>query len=163
MKSSGRLLTDFVQLYSSGMAFFNMGFIGLMGLGFLKLVNAPINGPVIGACITASAFAAIGKHPRNVLPLMIGTSLATILHGSFQSTATILAILFGMNLAPIAGQFGWPWHPGWLSSRGGGWSCLPLHAGQTFTTMAFPRALSAFLVLLIESGKRIYESRKNNE
>ncbi len=63
MTHSGRLLTDYVQLYSSGLAFFNMGVIGLMGLGFLKLVNAPINGPVIGACIAAASFAAIGKHP----------------------------------------------------------------------------------------------------
>ena len=165
MKSSGRLLTDFVQLYSSGMAFFNMGIIGLIGLGFLKLVNAPINGPVIGACITASAFAAIGKHPRNVLPLMIGTSLATLLHGSFQSTATILAILFGMNLAPIAGQFGWLAGilAGYLHVAVVG-HVLPLHAGFNLYNNGFSAGfVAAFLVPLIESVKRIYESRTNNE
>ena len=165
LSSSGRLLTDYVQQYGSGISFFNMGILGLMGLGFLKLVNAPINGPVIGACITASAFAAIGKHPLNVLPLMIGTSLATFLHGSFQSTETILAILFGMNLAPIAGQFGWLAGilAGYLHVAVVG-HVLPLHAGFNLYNNGFAAGfVAAFLVPLIESVQRIYESRTTNE
>lgn len=165
MTHSGRLLTDYVQLYSSGLAFFNMGVIGLMGLGFLKLVNAPINGPVIGACIAAASFAAIGKHPKNVLPLMLGTSLATLIHGSFQSTGSTMAILFGMNLAPVAGQFGWPFGilAGYLHVAVVG-QVLPLHAGFNIYNNGFGAGfVAAFLVPLIESGKRIYESRKNNE
>ena len=165
LSSSGRLLTDYVQQYGSGISFFNMGILGLMGLGFLKLVNAPINGPVIGACITASAFAAIGKHPLNILPLMIGTSLATFLHGSFQSTETILAILFGMNLAPIAGQFGWLAGilAGYLHVAVVG-HVLPLHAGFNLYNNGFAAGfVAAFLVPLIESVQRIYESRTTNE
>ncbi len=165
MTHSGRLLTDYVQLYSSGLAFFNMGLIGLMSLAFLKLVNAPINGPVIGACIAASSFAAIGKHPKNILPLMLGTSLAAILHGSFQSTSTIIAILFGTNLAPVAGQFGYLAGilAGYLHFAVVG-HVLPLHAGFNLYNNGFAAGfVAAFLVPLIESVKRIYESRTNNE
>ena len=69
-----------------------------------------LNGPVIGAIFTIVGFAAYGKHPRNIVPIMLGVFIASMLKDwSADDPSAVLAALFGTTLAPIAGRFGWRW------------------------------------------------------
>ena len=55
-------------------------------------------------------FAAFGKHPKNILPVMFGVLVSTVIMvHNLQDPSVVLAALFGTALAPIAGQFGWKW------------------------------------------------------
>lgn len=165
LANSGRLLADFVLLYGSGLTFFNMGLMGLLSLGFVKLLNGPVNGPVIGATLTVAAFAAMGKHPRNTLPVMAGASLSAALHGDLRSTGAIVPILFSTTLAPLSGQFGVVVGivAGYLHMAVVG-HILPLHGGLNLYNNGFSGGfVAAFLVPLMDALKQIRERRAENE
>lgn len=107
IKESGRLITDFVEMAGIGNVLINMGILGLLGLAYVKFVGGDINGPVIAGIFTIVGFGALGKHIKNVLPIMLGVYLICIpkiwLHSEPGPT---LAALFGTTLAPFSGRFG---------------------------------------------------------
>lgn len=108
IRESGRLITDFVEVGGLGSVLINMGILGLLGLTYVKLIiGGDINGPVIAGLFTIVGFGALGKHIRNVVPIMIGVYLICIpkiwLHSEPGPT---LAALFGTTLAPFSGRFG---------------------------------------------------------
>jgi hypothetical protein len=108
ISSSGKAPTDFIALVGFGPTLVNMGLCGLMGLIYILLVNADLNGPTIAGLFTIIGFGAFGKHPRNILPIMVGIFLGTLTRSVNANDAPlILAALFGTTLAPIAGEFGW--------------------------------------------------------
>ena len=47
-------------------------------MAYILLVGGDLNGPVIGAIFTIVGFAAFGKHPRNIVPIMVGVFLGTL-------------------------------------------------------------------------------------
>ena len=52
-------------------------------------------------------FSVFGKHPKNVLPIMLGVLIASIFNKYDPSgTPAILTALFSTTIAPIAGEFG---------------------------------------------------------
>ena len=62
----------------------------------------------MGGIMTIVGFGAFGKHPRNVIPIMIGALLSSILNiWGIASPQMLISMLFSTTLAPIAGQFGW--------------------------------------------------------
>jgi hypothetical protein len=110
IKQSGQAPTDFIAIAGVGATLVNMGLCGFLGLGYILLVGSDVNGPTIGGILTIVGFGALGKHPANIMPIMLGVwfgSLAKPWQASDPSI--ILAALFGTTLAPIAGRFGWPW------------------------------------------------------
>ncbi|MGK7955304.1 MAG: DUF1576 domain-containing protein [Crocosphaera sp.] len=108
LSSSGQAPTDFIALVGFGPTLVNMGLCGLIGLIYILLVNADINGPTIAGLFTMIGFGAFGKHPKNIIPIMMGIFLGTLTRSvSANDPALILAALFGTSLAPIAGKFGW--------------------------------------------------------
>ncbi|WP_294532880.1 DUF1576 domain-containing protein [uncultured Rhodoblastus sp.] len=107
---SGQSPCDFTQLIGAGPTWLNMGLCGLIGMLYVLMVGGDLNGPTIGALFTIVGFAAFGKHPRNIVPIMAGVFLGTILKPLTATDPTIvLAALFGTTLAPIPGKFGWRW------------------------------------------------------
>jgi hypothetical protein len=110
LRESGQAPTDYVALAGFGPALANMGLAGATGTAYVLLVGGDLNGPVIGAILTIVGFAAFGKHPRNILPILIGVYLGSLAKpwGAADPSIT-LAALFGTTLAPIAGRFGWHW------------------------------------------------------
>ncbi len=104
---NGRLITDFVEVGGTGSVLINMGLLGLIGLTYVKLVGGDINGPVIAGIFTMVGFGALGKHVKNVIPIMLGVYLMCIpkiwLH---NEPGPLLAGLFGTTLAPFCGRFG---------------------------------------------------------
>lgn len=107
---SGRAPTDFVALFGYGPALLNMALTGLMGTAYVLAVGSDLNGPTIGAILCIVGFSAFGKHPRNIVWIMLGVFLASITKDwNAGAPSAVLAALFGTTLAPIAGRFGWHW------------------------------------------------------
>jgi len=110
VKLSGQAPTDFVAIAGIGATMVNMGLCGLLGLTYVLVIRADLNGPTIGGILTIVGFAAFGKHPLNVVPIMAGVFLGSLAKPwNIHDPAIVLAALFGTTLAPIAGQFGWLW------------------------------------------------------
>ena len=109
-RHSGRAVADFVFMDGVGPTFMNMAVMGLLAIGWLWLVGGDLNGPTLGGVITIMGFAAFGMHPKNCAPIVAGIWAATLLLRYQPADPSIqLAALFGMGLAPIAGQFGVMW------------------------------------------------------
>ena len=110
MRLPGQAPTDFVALAGIGATLLNMGLTGAMGTAYVLLVGSDLNGPTIGAIFTVVGFSAYGKHPKNILPIMLGVFIASLAKPwAADDPSAVLAALFGTTLAPIAGRFGWHW------------------------------------------------------
>jgi hypothetical protein len=110
MRRSGRAPTDFVALFGFGPTLLNMALTGLMGTAYVLVVGSDLNGPTIGAILCIVGFAAFGKHPANIVWVMLGVFLASITKDwNASAPSAVLAALFGTTLAPIAGRFGGHW------------------------------------------------------
>ncbi len=106
----GQSPTDFVALAGIGPTLLNMSLTGAMGTAYVLLVGSDLNGPTIGAILTVVGFSAYGKHPRNILPIMLGVLIGSLAKPwAADDPSAVLAALFGTTLAPIAGRFGWHW------------------------------------------------------
>ncbi len=148
---SGQSPSDFIAEAGFGAALANMGLCGLLGVAYVLLVGGDLNGPVVGAIFTIVGFAAFGKHPRNVVPVMLGVFLGTLGTSWQASTPSfLLAALFGTTLAPIAGRFGWHWgivagvlHGAAAQTVG------PLHAGLNLYNNGFAAGIVATILVPI--------------
>ena len=114
LRHSGRSVADFILLDGAAVTLVNMALTGAIGLCYLLALyplGVRLNGPLTCCVLSMTGFAAFGKHPKNVLPVMAGALLAKILLVAVPLTAPgpLLAMLFCTGLAPIAGQFGPVW------------------------------------------------------
>lgn len=104
---AGRAVTDFVLMDGPGLTLINMGLIGIVGTTYIWLIGGDFSGPVVGAIFMMFGFAAFGAHIRNYLPVLLGVYLFSFVSKYEVTTPGIqLAALFGVGMAPIAGQFG---------------------------------------------------------
>lgn len=109
LRTSGRAPSDYIRAFGPGPVLLNMGVNGLLAMGYILLIGGELNGPTLGGIFTVMGFSAYGKHARNILPVMGGVLLGSVLnHVPLDAPALQLAGLFGTTLAPIAGVFGWP-------------------------------------------------------
>lgn len=107
LKQSGRLISDFTILFNKYLVIFNVGIMGIISILFVKICGGVINGPILGGILTVMGFSVFGKHPKNVLPIMLGVLIASIFNKYDPSgTPAILTALFSTTIAPIAGEFG---------------------------------------------------------
>ena len=114
LRHSGRSVADFLLMDGPAPALVNMALTGSLGLLYLLALypaGVRLNGPLACCVLSMTGFAAFGKHPKNVLPVMAGAVLAKILLVAVPLTAPgpLLAVLFCTGLAPIAGQYGPVW------------------------------------------------------
>ena len=164
LESSGRLLSDYVVTFGSGLTLINMGIMGLLSLAFVLLLRGPVNGPIVGAMLTIAGFGALGKHPRNCLSVMLGSTIACYFHKDFTSSSAIVTILFGTTLAPIAGRYGVfaGLIAGYLHIAVVG-HILPLHGGINLYNNGFSGGfVAAVMVPLIEVGRNVIERSKKD-
>ena len=104
---SGRLASDYVVITDLGTTLVNMGLVGLIGLAYVLLVKGDLNGATLAGIFTVTGFGALGKHPRNILPIMAGVYLSCFTHiWEHAEPGPLLAALFCTTLAPLAGRFG---------------------------------------------------------
>lgn len=109
LKSSGRLVSDFMRDAGKEIAMINVGIMGLISILFTLVLGIEINGPVISGILTVMGFAAFGKHPKNSIPVMLGATiwfLVTKLTGGTPSTGLAIGVLFVTAIAPVAGRHG---------------------------------------------------------
>lgn len=104
---TGKLSTDFVEIADLPTTLVNMGLVGVLGLAYILFVGGDVNGATMAGVLTIVAFGALGKHLRNIFPIMLGVYLMCIPKiWTHAEPGPLLAALFCTTLAPIAGQFG---------------------------------------------------------
>ena len=107
-QTSGKLMTDYVTIFSLGVTMMNMAMMGMLMLFFVFFLQGELSGPLLGAILTVIGFSAFGNHWRNSLPVMIGVVLATKvgLTSDVSTFSLLLTAIFGTSLAPISGYYG---------------------------------------------------------
>jgi hypothetical protein len=149
MRTSGQSPTDFIALAGLGPTLANMGIAGAIGMAYVLAVGGELNGPVIGAIFTIVGFAAFGKHPRNIVPIMVGVFLGSLAKPwNADDPSILLAALFGTTLAPIAGRFGWHWGivAGFIHSSAA-LTVGPVHAGLNLYNNGFAAGIVASVLV----------------
>ncbi|MBD9197934.1 MAG: DUF1576 domain-containing protein [Clostridiales bacterium] len=107
LTTTGRAPNDYLRMFGAGAVLINIGLNGLIGIAYILLVDGDINGPTLGGIFTIMGFSAFGKHPRNIIPVMLGVWLGAYgMHYEPNYPALQLAGLFGTTLAPVSGHFG---------------------------------------------------------
>jgi len=106
---SGHAPNDFYSLFGDT-AYINMGLLGIMGTTWVLVLGSDLNAGTFACIFSMAAFGCLGKHIKNVLPLLAGATLCAYLNVlDLNSPTNALAILFSTCLAPIAGKFGILW------------------------------------------------------
>jgi len=106
---SGRLVTDYYEMYGKSV-YINLAMLCALGTSLVLVLGAELNGPTLAGILTMMGFGSLGKHLRNVIPIVTGAVLSAYVNNWDPSApANILAILFSSGLAPIAGAFGPVW------------------------------------------------------
>ncbi len=155
-RHSGRLMSDFVLMDGLPPVLMNMGTLGIISMSFLLLTGGTINGATIGGIFTIVGFGGFGKHLKNVVPIVAGVYLGSLLKvWNIYDPSVQLAALFGTCLAPIAGQFGWQYgilagflHSSMVMSIG------VFHGGLNLYNNGFSAGLVALILIpFIESIK----------
>lgn len=153
-RHSGRLMSDFVLMDGLPPVLMNMGSLGIVSVLYLLAIGGSVNGATIGGIFTIVGFGAFGKHMKNVLPIIAGVVLGSLLKiWNIYDPSVQLAALFGTCLAPISGQFGWKYgvaagflHSSMVLSIG------VFHGGLNLYNNGFSAGMVALiLVPLIES------------
>ncbi len=110
MRSTGRLVSDFIRDYGRDISMVNVGVMGIISVLFITVLGIQINGAVMGGILTVMGFGAFGKHPRNSIPVMLGASVWFVYvqwtTGGNAGVGLAIAVLFVTAVAPIAGRFG---------------------------------------------------------
>jgi len=107
LRHSGQLSTDYLELSGLAATLINMALLGILMTSYVLLLGGDINGPVMGGIFTVVGFGAFGKNIKNVTPIIIGVTLMGQLnYQDSNSTAVLIAALFGTTLAPMAGRYG---------------------------------------------------------
>jgi uncharacterized protein YjeT (DUF2065 family) len=110
LRTSGRSPSDYIRMFGPAPVLINTGVNGLLGMAFILCAGGTLNGPTIGAIFTLMGFSAFGKHAGNIIPIMAGVFLGSLVtHWSLSDSGVQLACLFCTTLAPISGYFGWPY------------------------------------------------------
>ncbi|MFD3592402.1 DUF1576 domain-containing protein [Nocardia sp. NPDC058640] len=110
LRNDGRAPSDFLADYGAGAVLLNIAVIGALAVGYVLVIGAPLNGPVVAGILSVIGFGACGKHALNIVPIVVGVVLAGLLKPlELTDPGMIWAALFGTCLAPIAGRFGPQW------------------------------------------------------
>lgn len=160
LRHSGRSVADFILLDGPGVTLVNMALTGAIGLLYLLALypsGVRLNGPLTCCVLSMTGFAAFGKHPKNVTPVMLGAILAAAILSGVPLTkpGTLLAVLFCTGLAPIAGQFGFGWGvaAGFLHMTIVQYTAV-LHGGMNLYNNGFAAGLVCVLLLPIIEAVR---------
>ena len=107
LMSTGSLPSDFIKDFGTSATFLNAGILGLFSLFVVLMYNFNISGPMFAAIFTVIGFGSYGKHLRNVVPVMVGLTLATLLPAfNLNDLGPSIALFFVTALAPVAGKYG---------------------------------------------------------
>lgn len=110
LRSPGRAISDFIVIGGFHATHLNMALLGLLSTAVVFMLGGYLNGLTLAGIFTIVGFGAFGKHPKNVVPIMLGSIMSTLATGlPLNASTSILSILFATTLAPIAGVYGFGW------------------------------------------------------
>ena len=159
--------SNFAEKYGMPLCLINIGVYGLIFLLYIDLVTtftsgAGFTGPTIGVILAALTFTAMGQHPRNVWPILLGyqllyltTCLFCALNGrevtwSVSTQGYINGVAFATGLCPIVGRYGV------RAGIAAGFMCASmctatsaLHGGLVLYNGGFTTGLTALILLPI--------------
>ena len=147
LKTTGRAPSDFLRMFGAAPVLINTGINGLIGMAVILITGGDLNGPTLGGIFTIMGFSAYGKHVFNILPVMAGVLLGSVVMSWHINDSSVqLAVLFCTTLAPVSGYFGWPFGllAGFLHSS------VVLHAGTPVEGMnLYNNGFSGGLVAIV--------------
>ncbi|MFD5177828.1 DUF1576 domain-containing protein [Nocardia sp. NPDC058379] len=109
-RRDGRAPCDFITDDGAAAVLLNMAVIGTLVSGYVLVIGAHLNGPVIAGILSVIGFGACGKNAANIVPVVAGVAIAGLLKPyELTDPGLIWAALYGTCLAPIAGRFGPHW------------------------------------------------------
>lgn len=166
IKETG-LSSDFAKQYGMPVCLINIGVHGALFLLYLNLsilftTGAGFTGPTVGVVLAALTFSAMGQHPRNVWPIILGYQtlyfmvMAVCSVGGWNMPWTlstqgyINGVAFATGLCPIVGQYGI------LAGVAAGFMCASmctstsyLHGGLVLYNGGFTAGITALILLPI--------------
>lgn len=115
--------SDFAEKYGMSVCLMNIGIYGSLFLLYLNLVilftnGAGFTGPTFGIMLAALTFSAMGQHPRNVLPILIGYQMLYLVTGFFchmngreltwslSTQGYLNGVAFATGMSPLVGHYG---------------------------------------------------------
>ena len=132
-KGYGKLLSesghqaDFLDKYGLGVVLINFGLVYMVVLAYFELSDFQWTAAAIASLLGAAAWAGAGSHPKNVLPILIGYALFSLLTGTpLNNTTLTIGVGYATGLSPVSGKFGILW----------GILCGFIHAAVVFNTAA---------------------------
>ena len=116
-------LKHFAEKYGMSVCLMNIGIYGSLFLLYLNLVilftnGAGFTGPTFGIMLAALTFSAMGQHPRNVLPILIGYQMLYLVTGFFchmngreltwslSTQGYLNGVAFATGMSPLVGHYG---------------------------------------------------------
>lgn len=122
LKDTGHC-SDFSEKYGMSVCLINIGIHGTLFLLYLNLLiiftnGAGFTGPTIGIMLAALTFTAMGQHPLNVWPILIGYPCLYMVTMFFchangreitwalSTQAYLNGVAFATGLCPIVGRYG---------------------------------------------------------
>lgn len=162
--------SDFIAFEGLGATLVNMGAVGLFSIFYLCLMGADLNGASIGGVITVIGFGAAGKHLKNIPPIMIGITIASLSPTwSIRDPGPVLALMFGTTLAPMAGEFGFLGgivtgfiHAGVVQNIGAVYSGMNLY-NNGFSGGLVATFLTSLFLGVRERNARLKASKEENQ
>lgn len=175
IKTSGRMMSDYVRDFGKESVLLNFGLLGLVSILLLLIFKIPINGIIFGTILATMGTTSYGLHIKNVYPIWIGCALAILLKKIIGGTMSldvdldiglIIAFFFASCLAPLAGKYGIIWgviagfihiciNPLTLSFQGG----FDLY-NNGFTAGFVAAVLSVLCERIHEKERRIVRAKK---
>ena len=112
---------SFSSKYGNATFLMNVGVYGLFILGYYNLIGVGFNAVTFGLVFCMLCCCNSGSHPLNVLPIVAGYALASLLFGwvagvtggtfaqAISAQAIAVGLCFANGLSPIAGVYGFGW------------------------------------------------------
>lgn len=101
--STGILISDYMVIGGIGPTLVNAGLVGLIGIILVKINNVPMVGASIAAIFTMIGFALFGKNVLNILPILLGVYLYSLIMKK-EFRVFIYPALYGTALAPLVSE-----------------------------------------------------------
>lgn len=118
IKTTGRMMSDYIRDFGKESVLFNFGLLGLVCSLLLVIFDIPVNGIIFGTILAAIGTTSYGMHIKNVYPIWIGCALAILVKKLTGEAIAldvnldiglITAFFFASCLAPLAGRYGIIW------------------------------------------------------
>ena len=108
LKRPGNAKHDFTELDGMGAVLINMGVNTFICTTYIMLIGGDLSGGTIGPIFTIIGFSAQGKHAKNILPIIIGCFLGSVISPTASPTThgVQMGTFLGTTLAPMAGTYG---------------------------------------------------------